>query len=77
MDTCEVSLGAVDPINYAKVMAKEDDLKGAHAQFGEVCSFIVVASESGFPIEVGVCKEYFSSAQDLATSLGAVKVNPY
>ena len=74
---CEVSLGAADPMNYAKVMMEDNSSTSGNVQFGKVCSFIVTASESGFPVEVGVRKEFLSTATDLATSLGAVKVNSY
>jgi len=51
--------------------------KNGSAIFGKVCSFIARTGEQGFPVEVGVLKEYEGSASELAAALGAVGVNPY
>mmetsp|Transcript_4903 Transcript_4903/g.6638 ORF Transcript_4903/g.6638 Transcript_4903/m.6638 type:complete len:234 (+) Transcript_4903:189-890(+) len=75
---CEVSLGTPDPVSFSKHMLLSDSQrKNGSAIFGKVCSFIARTGEQGFPVEVGVLKEYEGSASELAASLGAVGVNPY
>jgi hypothetical protein len=47
-------------------------------QFQSVCSFIALAAESGFPIEVAVFEgKESAAASDLAKSLGAVHVHTF
>ena len=75
---CEVSLGTPDPVSFSKHMLLNDSQrKNGSAIFGKVCAFIARTGEQGFPVEVGVLKEYEGSASELAASLGAVGVNPY
>lgn len=80
---CIVSLGVSNPLSYEKNMfvrnnsvAKDDE--SPSKQFQSVCSFIALAAESGFPIEVAVLEgNDAAQASELAKSLGAVYVHTF
>lgn len=77
ISSIEVTLGAGDPQSYGQVVHVRNDMD-ANSAFGEVCSFIVQASESGFPVTVAIAGgKYAGSGSELAKALGAVDVVVY
>jgi len=81
---CIVSLGVSNPSSFEEKMfigKKADDNRedeDPSKQFQSVCSFIALAAESGFPIEVAVFEgKESAAASDLAKSLGAVHVHTF
>ncbi len=78
ISSIEVTLGAGDPQSYGQVVHVRNNDMDANSAFGEVCSFIVQASESGFPVTVAVAGgKYAASGSELAKALGAVDVVVY
>lgn len=71
----QVSLLASNPAEYAQAtgLSSSEAMKA----FGQVCGFCVTVSETGFPLQTSVLQPFASSARELATSLGAVKVNVF
>jgi hypothetical protein len=82
--SCIVSLGVSNPSSFEEKMLIRTKHKDSHQdedpskQFQSVCSFIALAAESGFPIEVAIFEGIESAAaSDLAKSLGAVHVHTF
>ena len=76
LSSAEVTLGTGDPVSYGQLSG----LKGEEANraFGEVCNFIVLAAESGFPVRVAVAGGVHAGpGQSLAKACGAVDVTVY
>ena len=78
LSNVQVTLLAADPMSYGKQMGIEDTSQASKA-FGDVCNFIVTASESGnFPVSVGILDNNQKNAtSELAKALGAVDVVLY
>ncbi len=86
LSSIQVSLLSYTPDKYASVrmlMQQEGgiadlDMSQAQKDFGQVCNFIVNASESGFPVVAAVAGgEHAKGASELAIALGAVDVVVY
>ena len=77
LSSIQVSLLSSDPQSYASIRGMQDKMK-AQQDFGQVCNFIAMAAESGFPVIAAlVGGKYARGGAELAKSLGAVDTVVY
>ena len=70
ISSLQVTLGGHNPDSYRALSGQDVD---ANQAFGNVCNFIVLAAESGFPVTVAVQGGKFSNQTvELAKALGAI-----
>lgn len=77
LSSIQVSLLSSDPQSYASIRGIQDMTK-AQQDFGQVCSFIATAAESGFPVVAALAGgKHARGGAELAKSLGAVDTIVY
>jgi len=79
ISSIQVTLGAADPKSYGDIISINHENKSlSNAMFGEVCNFIVLSSESGFPVTAALAGgKHAAPGNELAKALGAIDTVVY